>query len=110
MQFGIGADILWNFMNVADGNLGLIAGLQAGAMYWLNSWYYWSSTNQSPFGFDLALNIGLRWSQNEHVIELLGKIPFIKTKTGEYIYSDGDKNEYYAKETFSIIARYVYRF
>lgn len=111
MQFGVGADVIYNITNVADGNLGVIAGLQVGGVYWLNSWYWWgSSSNQNSLGFDMALNIGVRWTQNEHVIELLGKIPFIEAHTGTYLYSDGDKNEYYSKETFSFVARYMYRF
>ena len=111
MQFGVGADVIYNITNVADGNLGVIAGLQVGGVYWLNSWYWWgSSSNQNSLAFDMALNIGVRWTQNEHVIELLGKIPFIEAHTGTYLYSDGDKNEYYSKETFSFVARYMYRF
>lgn len=111
MQFGVGADVIYNITNVADGNLGVVAGLQLGGVYWLNSWYWWgSSSNQNSLGFDMALNIGVRWTQNEHVIELLGKIPFIEAHTGTYLYSDGDKNEYYSKETFSFVARYMYRF
>ena len=111
MQFGVGADVIYNITNVADGNLGVVAGLQVGGVYWLNSWYWWgSSSNQNSLAFDMALNIGVRWTQNEHVIELLGKIPFIEAHTGTYLYSDGDKNEYYSKETFSFVARYMYRF
>ncbi|WP_034579299.1 outer membrane beta-barrel protein [Helicobacter bilis] len=111
MQFGVGADVIYNITNVADGNLGVIAGLQVGGVYWLNSWYWWgSSSNQNSLAFDMALNIGVRWTQNEHVIEVLGKIPFIEAHTGTYLYSDGDKNEYYSKETFSFVARYMYRF
>ena len=111
MQFGVGADVIYNITNVADGNLGVVAGLQLGGVYWLNSWYWWgSSSNQNSLAFDMALNIGVRWTQNEHVIELLGKIPFIEAHTGTYLYSDGDKNEYYSKETFSFVARYMYRF
>ena len=109
MQFGVGADVIYNITNVADGNLGVVAGLQVGGVYWLNSWYWWgSSSNQNSLAFDMALNIGVRWTQNEHVIELLGKIPFIEAHTGTY--TDGYKNEYYAKETFSFVARYMYRF
>ena len=111
MQFGVGADVIYNITNVADGNLGVVAGLQVGGVYWLNSWYWWgSSSNQNSLAFDMALNIGVRWTQNEHVIEVLGKIPFIEAHTGTYLYSDGDKNEYYSKETFSFVARYMYRF
>ena len=111
MQFGVGADVIYNITNVADGNLGVMAGLQVGGVYWLNSWYWWgSSSNQNSLGFDMALNIGVRWTQNEHVIELLGRIPFIETKTGTLNFSDGTKNEYYSKETFSFVARYMYRF
>ena len=111
MQFGVGADVIYNITNVADGNLGVVAGLQVGGVYWLNSWDWWgSSSNQNSLAFDMALNIGVRWTQNEHVIELLGKIPFIEAHTGTYLYSDGDKNEYYSKETFSFVARYMYRF
>ena len=111
MQFGVGADVIYNITNVADGNLGVVAGLQLGGVYWLNSWYWWgSSSNQNSLAFDMALNIGVRWTQNEHVIEVLGKIPFIEAHTGTYLYSDGDKNEYYSKETFSFVARYMYRF
>lgn len=113
MQFGVGADVIYNITNVADGNLGVVAGLQLGGVYWLNSWYWWgSSSNQNSLAFDMALNIGVRWTQNEHVIELLGKIPFIEAHTGTYTagYTDGYKNEYYSKETFSFVARYMYRF
>ena len=111
MQFGVGADVIYNITNVADGNLGVVAGLQLGGVYWLNSWYWWgSSSNQNSLAFDMALNIGVRWTQNEHVIEVLGKIPFIEAHTGTYLYSNGDKNEYYSKETFSFVARYMYRF
>ena len=56
----------------------------------------------------MALNIGVRWTQNEHVIELLGKIPFIEAHTGTYLYSDGDKNEYYSKETSHLLSFYMY--
>ena len=112
MQFGVGADVIYNITNVADGNLGVIAGLQVGGAYWLNSrvWGYYNDKNSLEF--DMALNIGVRWTQNEHVIELLGKIPFIEAHTGTYTagYTDGYKNEYYAKETFSFVARYMYRF
>ena len=114
MQFGVGADVIYNITNVADGNLGVVAGLQLGGVYWLNSWYWWgSSSNQNSLAFDMALNIGVRWTQNEHVIEVLGKIPFIEAHTGTRNYSSGSynyKDEYYSKETFSFVARYMYRF
>lgn len=118
MQFGVGADAIWNFTNVANGNMGLFGGLQASTVYWLSSWYSWNTSDQSPFGFDIALNIGLRWSQKEHAIELLGKFPFIKTKTGDsnygfdygYGFGYNYKGEYYSKENFSLVARYIYRF
>lgn len=114
MQFGVGADVIYNITNVADGNLGVIAGLQLGGVYWLNSWYLWgSSSNQNSLAFDMALNIGVRWTQNEHVIELLGKIPFIEAHTGTRNWSNtasNYKDEYYSKETFSFVARYMYRF
>lgn len=110
MQFGVGADVIYNITNVADGNLGVIAGLQVGGAYWLNSRFWGYYNDKNSLEFDMALNIGVRWTQNEHVIELLGKIPFIEAHTGTYLYSDGDKNEYYSKETFSFVARYMYRF
>ena len=113
MQFGVGADVIYNITNVADGNLGVVAGLQLGGVYWLNSWYWWgSSSNQNSLAFDMALNIGVRWTQNEHVIEVLGKIPFIEAHTGTRNYSSdyNYKDEYYSKETFSFVARYMYRF
>ena len=112
MQFGVGADVIYNITNVADGNLGVIAGLQVGGAYWLNSRFWGYYNDKNSLEFDMALNIGVRWTQNEHVIELLGKIPFIEAHTGTYTagYTDGYKNEYYAKETFSFVARYMYRF
>ncbi|EEO24998.2 MULTISPECIES: outer membrane beta-barrel protein [Helicobacter] len=112
MQFGVGADVIYNITNVADGNLGVIAGLQVGGAYWLNSRFWGYYNDKNSLEFDMALNIGVRWTQNEHVIELLGKIPFIEAHTGTYTagYTDGYKNEYYAKETFSFVARYIYRF
>lgn len=108
--FGAGADVVWNFMNVGGGNLGIFGGLYIGANYWLSGWYSnWSNAN-SAMSFDMALDLGVRWALDKHVVEVLGKIPFIEAKTASRTWSDGDVWSYYSKESFSLMARYMYRF
>ena len=114
MHFGVGADVMYNFVEIAGGNIGVIGGLQLGGVYWGKPYYltFAEKTIKKPLAFDIALNIGLRYSQDKHVLELVGKIPFIESRIGTRdlgndVYAS---DETYAREVYSIIARYMYRF
>lgn len=115
MHFGIGADVMYNFVEIAGGNIGVVGGLQLGGVYWGKGYYivYEQETVKKPLAFDIALNIGLRYSQDKHVLELVGKIPFIESRIGTRDISKATayaSDETYAREVYSIIARYMYRF
>ena len=114
MHFGIGADVMYNFVEIAGGNIGVIGGLQLGGVYWGKGYYivYEQETVKKPLAFDIALNIGLRYSQDKHVLELVGKIPFIESRIGtrDLKATAYASDETYAREVYSIIARYMYRF
>ena len=114
MHFGIGADVMYNFVEIAGGNIGVIGGLQLGGVYWGKGYYivYEQETVKKPLAFDIALNIGLRYSQDKHVLELVGKIPFIESHIGtrDLKAASYASDETYAREVYSIIARYMYRF
>ena len=114
MHFGIGADVMYNFVEIAGGNIGVIGGLQLGGVYWGKGYYivYEQDTIKKPLAFDIALNIGLRYSQDKHVLELVGKIPFIESHIGtrDLKAASYASDETYAREVYSIIARYMYRF
>ncbi len=115
MHFGIGADVMYNFVEIAGGNIGVVGGLQLGGVYWGKGYYiaYEQDTIKKPLAFDIALNIGLRYSQDKHVLELVGKIPFIESRIGTRDISRVTayaSDETYAREVYSIIARYMYRF
>ena len=115
MHFGIGADVMYNFVEIAGGNIGVVGGLQLGGVYWGKGYYivYEQETVKKPLAFDIALNIGLRYSQDKHVLELVGKIPFIESRIGTRDISRATayaSDETYAREVYSIIARYMYRF
>ncbi|WP_285819149.1 outer membrane beta-barrel protein [Helicobacter bilis] len=114
-HFGIGVDAMYNFVEIAGGNIGVIGGLQLGGVYWGKGYYiaYEQDTIKKPLAFDIALNIGLRYSQDKHVLELVGKIPFIESRIGTRDISKATayaSDETYAREVYSIIARYMYRF
>ncbi|MWV63193.1 outer membrane beta-barrel protein [Helicobacter saguini] len=110
MQFGGGADVIWNFMNVGGGNLGIFGGFQAMGVYFSGSWVGIASNNGRNWGFDMAANIGVRWSLDNHVVEIFGKIPFIESKTYEN-YMDGEVfQQRFTRELFALNLRYVYRF
>lgn len=113
-HFGIGADVMYNFVEIAGGNIGVVGGLQLGGVYWGKGYYivYEQETVKKPLAFDIALNIGLRYSQDKHVLELVGKIPFIESHIGtrELKAASYASDETYAREVYSIIARYMYRF
>ena len=108
MHFGIGADVMYNFVEIAGGNIGVIG------VYWGKGYYivYEQETVKKPLAFDIALNIGLRYSQDKHVLELVGKIPFIESHIGtrDLKAASYASDETYAREVYSIIARYMYRF
>ena len=115
MHFGIGADAMYNFVEIAGGNIGVVGGLQLGGVYWGKPYYltFAEKTIKKPLAFDMALNIGLRYSQDKHVLELVGKIPFIESRIGTRDISRATayaSDETYAREVYSIIARYMYRF
>lgn len=114
MHFGIGADVMYNFVEIAGGNIGVVGGLQLGGVYWGKGYYivYEQETVKKPLAFDIALNIGLRYSQDKHVLELVGKIPFIESHIGtrDLKAASYASDETYAREVYSIIARYMYRF
>lgn len=114
MHFGIGADVMYNFVEIAGGNIGVVGGLQLGGVYWGKGYYivYEQETIKKPLAFDIALNIGLRYSQDKHVLELVGKIPFIESRIGtrDLKAASYASDETYAREVYSIIARYMYRF
>lgn len=117
LNFGMGSDIIWNFINVGGGNLGIFGGLFFGGNYWLNGWYESSRFSNFMKGnaapsttFDIAFNLGVRWALNRHAIEVLGKIPFFGAEVRKTTYTDGDIISYYSNETFCVMARYMYRF
>ncbi len=115
MHFGVGVDAMYDFMEIAGGNIGVIGGLQLGGVYWGKPYYltFAEKTIKKPLAFDMALNIGLRYSQDKHVLELVGKIPFIESRIGTRDISRATayaSDETYAREVYSIIARYMYRF
>lgn len=113
-HFGIGADVMYDFVEIAGGNIGVVGGLQLGGVYWGKGYYivYEQETVKKPLAFDIALNIGLRYSQDKHVLELVGKIPFIESHIGtrDLKAASYASDETYAREVYSIIARYMYRF
>lgn len=111
MQFGAGADVVWNFMNIGGGNLGVFGGLQAMGVYFSGSWVGIASDNGRNWGFDMAANVGVRWALDNHVAEIFGKIPFIESKTYENYYTDGQVfQQRFTRELFALTFRYVYRF
>lgn len=115
MQFGIGADIIYNFVNVACGNLGVFSGFQVGGMYSYDSWYWVREfKHPNPFALDTALNIGVRYSGNKHAFELVVKIPFMGIHSGlhkpQYGQHTIDQEEYYWQEIYSVVWRYTYSF
>lgn len=114
MHFGVGVDAMYDFMEIAGGNIGVIGGLQLGGVYWGKPYYltFAEKTIKKPLAFDMALNIGLRYSQDKHVLELVGKIPFIESRIGTRDLGNDAyaSDETYAREVYSIIARYMYRF
>ena len=114
MHFGVGVDAMYDFMEIAGGNIGVIGGLQLGGVYWGKPYYltFAEKTIKKPLAFDIALNIGLRYSQDKHVLELVGKIPFIESRIGTRDLGNDAyaSDETYAREVYSIIARYMYRF
>ncbi len=38
-HFGIGVDAMYNFVEIAGGNIGVIGGLQLGGVYWGKGYY-----------------------------------------------------------------------
>ncbi len=125
LPYGFNTDLLINFIDNEKYSLGLVIGVDIGAITWLssNNLYPFSSNNLNPFNqvksrtiFQLQGKFGVRWNREKYdnvgrylvgvSVELGVKVPAFKVN----YYSDnyGDKLDY--KRVVSVYLNYAYNF
>lgn len=115
-NYAVNVDVLYNFLT--DGvDFGVFAGLGLGA----NSWYgsgvkeaksiaQEAGTKATTTSFAMHLNVGLRANIAQyHGVELVVKVPFIKTKVFDVGYGGGNI-ELTAAQTYGVAVRYTFSF
>lgn len=83
LDYGVGVDALYNFINTQDYNIGLFAGLNLGGITWITNGEEQKPSNGSEnrINFETDVNVGLRTSLAErHGIELGVKIPLTSSE------------------------------
>ncbi|ADO06950.1 outer membrane protein HopH [Helicobacter pylori PeCan4] len=117
LPYGFNTDLLINLIDNKKYSLGLVIGMDIGAITWFssNNIYPFSSINLNPFNqvksctiFQLQGKFGIRWNSDEYKssVELGVKVPAFKVN----YYSDnyGDKLDY--KRVVSVYLNYAYNF
>ena len=85
LNYGVGSDFLWNFVDVEALSIGIFAGFDIGRITWANSGknylsQYFPSRNVSYSNFQMAANLGLRTNiAKHHGFEIGIRLPFIRS-------------------------------